>query len=785
MTGAAPRGVGASTPRLEAIEKARGAAVYAGDMTLPGMAHGALVLSEAVHARIVSIDVAAARRAPGVRAVLTGADLPDIRTGLLIHDETPLARDRVRYAGEPVAAVAADTEAQARAAARLVKVRYAPLPAVLDMDAAARADAPVLHPEFDAYAAFVDTRLRRRANAICESRISHGDLEAALAASDLVIESVYETQAQQHAYLEPASALAAFDPLGKLTVWSSTQSVSRAQAYLAQALGLPMAKVRAVAPRIGGGFGGKSEPQTQIIAAHLARASGRPVRVTLTRAEDMTAMRSRHPARIRLRTGVTRDGRLLAREASVEIDGGAYADDSPVILNVMLFFCTGPYRIEAVRAEGAAYYTNKLRAAAMRGFGNPQITFAVESHMDEIAAALDLDPADLRLRNLIEVGDRWLGGQPIRSSGLRACVEAALDASGWRARPRGGETTADGRRRGLGLGLCCHTSAFMGTGAFIRLLDDGSVALNTGSVDLGQGGDTVMAQMCAEALGLDLGQVNVAAPDTDASPYNSGTNASRSTHMVGRAIGLAAGQVRDQLFARASLLLGVPATALELRPGGLVGISGANAAISFRDLAGFALNAAAGGGPVQAAASVMQNEPLDPAHTQSEGMLSFDTVGAFTFGAQVVETEVDAETGLARVSRAWLAHDVGRAINPLAVEGQIEGGFVQGLGYALFEELVWRDGRLQNPGFSGYKIPSTLEAPDVMRPIIIEEPDPGHPFGAKGVGEPPLIAAPGAIANAVADALGVRIRRLPMTPGRVLDALDAREPPSPPTSPAI
>jgi CO/xanthine dehydrogenase Mo-binding subunit len=758
-------------PRLEAVEKALGRAVYTDDMTLPGMLHGALLLSPHAHARIVSIDPSKALALAGVRAVVTGANLPDHRTGMLIHDETALARDRVRYPGEPVAAVAADDLETARAAALLIEVAYEILPGVFTIDDAMAPDAPIVHESFESYFKVMDVGSQRTANELCRCRMVHGDVEKGFAESDVVLEHIYESSAQYHAYLEPASALASVDALGKVTVWSSTQSISRTQANIHEALDIPMAKIRSIAPRIGGGFGAKGEAQVQVFAVMLARAAGRPVKLVLPREQDMMAMRCRHPSRIRIKTGVGKDGRLLAREVEAWVDGGAYAEESPVIINVILFFCTGPYRIEAVRCTGHAVYTNKLRASAMRGFGNPQITFAVESHMDELAAALGIDPVDFRLMNILEPGDRWLSGQAIRSFGARECIEAAAAASGWRTRPRGGWTAGDGLRRGLGIGLSVHSSAFMGTSAIVRLLEDGTVALNTGSVDIGQGGDTVMAQMCAGALGLDVDQINLVAPDTDASPYNSGTNASRSTHMVGRAIGAAAGKVSEQLRERAAMMLGTSPDRLEIRPGGLVGIRDGNAAVSFRDIALFAINAAVGGGPILGSAAAMQNEPLDPTYTQTEGMLSFDTVGAFTFGAQIVEVEVDEVTGGAEVVEAWCAHDVGRAINPQAVEGQIQGGFVQGLGYALTEEMVWRDGHLLNPSFADYKIPATLDVPYAIHPIIIEAPDPNHPFGAKGVGEPPLIAAPGAIANAVADATGLRMRRLPITSENLLRAL--------------
>ncbi|HTJ63491.1 MAG TPA: molybdopterin cofactor-binding domain-containing protein, partial [Alphaproteobacteria bacterium] len=326
------RSVGDGIPRLEALEKALGAAVYTDDMVLPGMLHGALLLSPHAHARILSIDVARAKALPGVKAVVTGADLPPgARLGMLIKDENPLARDRVRYAGEPVAAVAADTIEIARAAVSLVDVRYETLPAVFSIDEALAPGAPILHEDFAGYFKVMDLGSLAD-NELCHSRIVHGDVDAGFAASDVIVEQTYETPAQYHAYLEPASALASVDVLDKVTVWSSTQSISRTQANIHEALGIPMAKIRAIAPRIGGGFGGKSEATVQIFAVMLARAARKPVKMVLSREEDMVAMRSRHPARIRVKTGATKDGRLTAREIEAWVDGGAYAEESPVII---------------------------------------------------------------------------------------------------------------------------------------------------------------------------------------------------------------------------------------------------------------------------------------------------------------------------------------------------------------------------------------------------------------------------------------------------------------------
>ena len=615
---------------------------------------------------------------------------------------------------------------------------------------------------------------RRAPNELALSTMRRGDVARGFADSDVVLDQVYETAAQYHAYLEPSVALAAVDGRGKVTVWSSTQSVFRTQANVHESLGIPMAKIRAISPRVGGGFGAKSEATVQPIAVALAMKTGRPVRVVLGRDEDMIAMRSRHPARIRIRTGAKRDGTLVARALEAWFDGGAYADDSAAVMNFALFFGTGPYRFDHVELVGHAVYTNKLRAGAFRGFGNPQITFAGESQIDDLALELGMDPLDLRLKNIVGIGDRWIGGQTITTIGLETCIEKVATASRWRERAgkTSGETAArKGMRRGLGLALTAHISGFLSTSAVVRLSGDGSVALNTGAVDLGQGCDTALAQMCAAGLGLSVEDVNVVAPDTDASPYNSGTNASRVTYMVGRAVGQATEVVRQKMFKLAADMLECSEADLELRPGGVIGVEGTDRAVTFAEIAGKSIWFADGGGPVIGTGSVMHNEPLDPKHTTLTGFVSFDNVGAFSFGAQVVEVEIDEATGKVDVVEAWCAHDVGRAINPGAVEGQIQGGFVQGLGYALTEEMVWDGGRLANPTFMDYKIPSSRDVPYDIHVIIVEVPDPLHPFGAKGIGEPPLIGAAAAIPNAIAAAAGVRVRRLPVTPERMLRAL--------------
>jgi CO/xanthine dehydrogenase Mo-binding subunit len=761
--------IGTTMPRLEALSKATGRAQYTDDIVLPGMLFGAIVSSPHSHARVVSYDTSKALAVPGVKAVVTGADLEARYMGLLVKDETVLAKDRVRYSGEPVAAVAATSFAAAQAAARLVEIEYEELPAVFTPDEAMAAGAPILHEHYDSY--FKVFAPVSDGNVLASSEISTGDVEKGWAESDLIVENVYETQAQYHAYLEPVAAIAQVEPEGKVTVWSSTQSVFRTQANISDSLGLPRSRIRAIGPRVGGGFGAKSEATVQPLAVLLAQRTGRPVKVVLDRSDDMLTMRSRHPALMRIKSGVRRDGTFVAQEFDVVMDGGAYADDSPAVMMFALYFAAGPYRIPHTRSAGKVVYTNKLRAGAFRGFGNPQASFARESQIDEIAERLGIDPIEIRLKNVLQQGDRWIGGHAIDTASIGECLEKARDASGWVKRRAISGSVVSGRRKGIGVAAVAHICGFLATSAIVRLLEDGTVSVNCGAVDIGQGSDTAIAQMCAGALGLTVDRVNIVDPDTDASPYNSGTNASRVTYMLGRAVGEAAEIVKKKIFKHASALLECDESDLELRPGGVVGVVGApGIKTSFLDVS---LRAHWGtGGPIIGeSAFVFDAGELDPKYAFTKGFMSWASCGVYTFGAQIVEVQVDEITGKVDVTNVWSAHDVGRAINPGAVEGQIQGGVVQGLGYSLFEEMVWDGGRLANPSFMDYKIPGSLDVPPKITSIIIENPESTHPFGAKGIGEPPIVGVAPAVANAVSHAAGVRVRRLPVTPERVLRGL--------------
>jgi len=765
---AAPTAVGLSTPRRDSAEKAAGAARFADDFAVPGMLHGAILQSPIPHGRILGCRTEAALRHPGVRAVITALDLPDRRVGSFVKDERTLAREMVRYVGEPVAAVAADTPEAARAAARLIEVDYEELPAACTLDQALAEDGPLVHPEMAGYVR--NGASPWQGNVFWTAEIREGDTDAAWADCDVIVEGVYETPAQYHAYMEPCSVLAEPDLAGRVTVRSSAQSIFYLQGRICEELDLPMSRVRCLAPKIGGGFGGKNGVNVQPIAVALALAAGRPVKITLSRTEDMEMLRSRHPARIRMRTGAKKDGTLVAREAELLFDAGAYGDESPAVMSFGLLCSRGPYRCPNVAVTGKAVYTNKLKAGSFRGFGNPQATFASESQLDELAGELGIDPIELRRRNALQPGDTWLGGQQVDACAFTACLEAVSERVAAEAAdlppPR------PGWRRGTGFAGLSHISGLMGTSATVYLRGDGTVALSTGVVDIGQGSDTVLPQICAETLKLSVDAVAYAPQDTDSSPYNWKTAASRITYTAGRSVAAATVEVREKIMRHAAEALECAVEDLELLPGGQVGLKDAPArSVSFKQIAARAFNAA--GGPLVGQNAYAFDGPrFDPKRAIMNGF-AFDNLGIYVFGATAVVADVDELTGKIEVRKVWSAHDIGRAINPLSAEGQVQGAVVQGLGYALLEELVWDEGRLTNPSFMDYKICDSLDTPTAIVPILIEEaPEETGPFGAKGVGEAGIVGVAPALANAIAAATGVRLRRLPMTPERVLAGLE-------------
>ena len=765
-------GVGARIPRLETREKIIGQARYSDDLFPQDVIHAALLTSPYPHARILSYDTSAAEAVPGVRAVVTGDDVEmEHRGGPFIKDEHAIAKDKVRYVGEPVAAVAADNVETARRAVLLIEIEYEELQAVMSPEEGLAPDAPLLHEDLVNYASSI--ALPVQGNILQDCEISSGDVDSAWDQCDVIVEGEFETQGQYHAYMEPCSAVAEVDANGKITVWSSNQSVFRDQANIADRLGIPMSRIRAISPRVGGAFGGKIEITNQAIVALLATKAKKPVKLTLSREQDMEMIRGRHPAKVRMKTGAKKDGTLVARETEIVMDCGAYACDSPGVVGVASWFARGPYHIDHVRSKGRGIYTNKLRFGAFRGFGGPQVAWPGEQQLDQIAEQIGIDPIDIRIKNAIQAEREWVAGIELARSDLTTCLTTVRAACSWDEK-RAAKPNGSKRKRGIGVACVPHISGVLASSAIVRVLEDGTVVLSTGAVDNGQGSDTVLVQICAEALGVPTSQISFTQPDTDASPYNWGTSASRVTYTAGRAVVGAAQEVAAKLKKYAGEIMECAEEDLELRTGGQIGLKGVpDAVLPFAAISGYCHWVS--GGPIIGSHSVQYDGDDIPDPTKAIIKHFPFRFGAYTFAAQIVEVEIDEETGLIEPLEVWSAHDIGKAINPMAVEGQVEGGVVQGLGYALYEEMEWDSGRLANPSLMDYKIPGTMDTPPKIHTYLIENPHEDGPFGAKGIGEPPIVGVAPAIGNAVRQASGLQLTRLPMKPERVLNALAERD----------
>ena len=757
--------IGQSVPKLEARAKITGTAIYTDDMYRPRMLTGALLGSPFPHARILSYDTDAARALPGVKAVLTAEDVPAKLIGHTFRDEPILARGKVRYMGEPVAAVAAETLSIARAALRLIDVEYEELPAVFEAEEAMGPGAPLLHENLEHYERVVESPFE--GNVVAHIELETGNIDDAWDECDLVVENEYTIPAAQHMYMETCGALAEVDGQGKITVWSSTQQVFGTQMAVAMALDLPMSKVRCIAPAVGGGFGAKFITIEPVTAA-LALKTRRPVKLVLSRDEDMISMRSRHAATIRMKTGARKDGTLVARDTEIIYNGGAYSDFSPVVLEASMLLAAGPYRIAHVRNVGRAVYTNRLRAGAMRGFGVMQPIFAGESQLDEIAVTLGIDPFELRIKNAKQSGDKNMGSHHLPVCRVGDCLVRINEHPAF-ATARADKGTS-GKRRGVGVSSVVQQSGLFSSSANIRVAEDGTLTVSTGYIDIGTGSDTALAQVAAATLGVDIEAVNIVAPDTDGAVYDYGTAADRGAHGVSESVHRAALDVKQHLIDLAAEMLECASADIEVRPGGKIGLRGVPAVeLSFADVAQRGLYL--GGGPIIGQhAWYMQEQMIDPEQTRALGFRMGGGV-FYGFAATAVHIEVDETTGQISVLEAWHAADLGRVINPNGALGQLYGGVVQGISGALMEELVWDSGQLVNPTMMDYKIAGSLDAPPKIHGILLENADPDSPWGARGMAEPCIIGAAPAIANALADATGVRIRKLPLTPERVLNGL--------------
>ena len=769
--------VGRRVRKVDGLELVTGRARFAGDLKFPGMLYGCARRAGVPAGRIRRVDTAAALALPGVAAVLTAADIPGPNLiGILPPFDQPLlAVEEVRYEGESIALVVGSSREAARRGASAVRVDIEPLLPILTVDQALAPDARRIHPG---------------GNVTYSKKLTKGDVQRGFAEAEVVVENTYETSFQEHAYLEPEAVAAVPGGDGRVTVYASCQSPFHLRGHIAANLGLPAARVRVVQAYTGGSFGGKDDVATEIgaLAAIAAVRLGVPVMIVHDREESIIGSNLRHAARIWYRTGARRDGTLVAREANVLLDGGAYASESPFVTMKALIHAAGPYRVPHVRVEATAVYTNKTYCGAFRGFGVPQVTFASESQMDELAAVLQVDPLELRRRNALRAGDPTATGQVFSQSvGIGQTIEAVAARAGagagasqpapsapWTgATPAVPAAAAAGESRWLyGRGVACLLQGISNgaegidvVGASVQVAQDGSALVGVGLTDMGQGSRTVYAQLAAEVLGIPIDRITVRQVDTDAVHDSGPTVASRSTTVGGTAVLKAAREVAGSLLSMAALMFKCPADGVRLAEGCAVLASDDHARIPLAEVAtaaywtGFPL--------MHLAFSRAPEAKYD--HETHQG----DIYIAYNFGTHLMDVRVDRWTGRVEVLRHLAAHDVGRVVNPLGLEGQVEGGSLIGFGLAHLEKIDTEGGHIRNANFADYAVPSILDRLPTET-LAVEDPSPAGPFGAKGVGEPPVAGAAAAFANAVADATGVRFTRLPITRADIAAALAAQ-----------
>ncbi|KUJ83205.1 4-hydroxybenzoyl-CoA reductase [Ruegeria marisrubri] len=749
---------GLPTPQVTSQEKALGRATYAGDLKIAGMLHAKLLRSPHAHARILNVDVSRAIALPGVRAVFTGDDVPQRAWGVKHKQQHVLAREVVRFVGEEIAAVVAIDEDTAEEALDLIRVEYEPLPALIDPSQALEPNAVKVHPG---------------GNLADEIGIVRGDVDSAFAEADIVHEETYTTHSQYPGYMEPMATLATTDGSGKLTVWTATQSVFLARQRLAEALDRPVSTVRVVQPTVGGGFGGKIiEERSSVIAGFLAAATDRPVRLCLSRIDDMLSGAFSVPMKIRLKMGMTRDGRITAKDVSIRADCGAYAGLAPEVMLVTAMRSDNMQRLEHTRSHAQLVYTHTMPRGAFRGFGGTQMAFALNSHLTAMADLAGIDPIELHRQNAIRTGDLSIHGWKIGSCGLPECLNQIEGAIGWtekRSRPKQRGVL----RRGIGMAAAMHVSGnrtmgnWDGSTIVLKVNEDGRVVVLTSEADVGQGSNTMLSQICAHELGVPLSHVSVQTPDTDFTPYCLGSIASRVTINAGKAMIKAAREARETILAAAAEKLGCDAIDLTIEDGVVQSTSNANHFAKLPDICRYHIFRHGGEG-------IHIKATHDPDTVMMDGDHYGNIAPAYSFAAQAVEVEVDTETGQVRLIESWLSDDCGKAINPLAVHGQSNGAAVQAIGWTLCEELQFEEGRLMNGNLADYTMPTADSVPE-MHSSIVESMDPNGPLGAKGASETAILPGAPAIANAVFDAIGVRITDLPITPEKILAAIAAQK----------
>jgi 4-hydroxybenzoyl-CoA reductase subunit alpha len=751
--------VGKRSPMLDALEKATGQARFTDDLSLPGMLFGKILRSPHPHAKILHVDLSGALKVKGVQGAISGKDIPRKKYGIvpMAKDEYALAIDKVRYIGDEVAAVAAASLDAAEEAISKIRVDYEVLPAVFDPLESMKPGAPVIHEEVPN-------------NISASIRKEFGNVEKAFLESDFVFENDFETQAINHAPLEPHAALSTADHSGKVTLWSSTQIPFFLRRNLATTLDIPESKVRVIKPKVGGGFGQKIDLYAKdFCAAFFAMKMKKPVKFVYEREEMFTSTRQRHPFRIRLKTGMKKDGTIHAQQFRAIADGGAYNSTAPLMITLACYFIMLPYRLENLLFEGYHVYTNKPVGGAMRGHGIPQVRFAVEAQLDMISEKMGIDPLEIRLKNAFLAGEPHPAKLLVQSCGFSDTLKKAAEGIGW-AEKRGKLPFG----RGVGLAGASFPSgvsnmSHISSGAVVKIERDGSITLLTGAADIGQGAETVISQIAAEELGVLLEDIRITAADTEITPLDPGTFGSGVTLRAGNAARMAASEARGKLLEAAAEKMEADIKDLEIRDRRVFSKENPERGMSFQE-AVKVYQYSDRPMPIVGTGSYMPPAKEPTTLLKEDGNFS----PAYSFMTQAAEVQVDTATGKITVLNMVAAHDCGRAINPMLVEGQLEGSVVGGMGQALYEDVMTEKGQVLNPSFLDYGIPTAMEAPSINS-VEVETDDPEGPFGAKESGEGTQLAPAPAIINAIYDAIGVRFNILPVTPEKVLEALQKKE----------
>ncbi len=757
--------LGKDIPRIDGLPKASGDATYTADMNIHGTLVGQILRSRYPHARILKIDTSRAERLPGVKAVISSNNIPHVLYGTTIFDQMLFDPNKVRYLGDEVAAVAATDPDIAEEALSLIEVEYEELPAVFDPLEALEPNAPLVHEDSSQYESSFEV-VGREGNVGCTTWFGHGDVDKGFAESDEVFDHDFSTHQNHQTYLEPHASLAQPDGQGGLRVWSSTQGVFAVQTLLAKVLKIPMTKIQVTGSTVGGGFGGK-KPRTDMYSAALAIEAEKPVLVQFTRDEDFIAGLPRHPTVTQIKSGVMRNGRIIARQARMYYDTGAYTDHGPTIAAGGAFYAKGVYRIPNADIKAYTIYTNKTISGAYRGYGNPQAAYAVESHMDIIANELGIEPMELRQINGMDHGDSLINGQKLDEVWLKKTLDNAARHADWKT-PLA--VSSNGRKKGRGIASGMHVSGGLSSSANIKIMDDGTVQVSSGVIEIGAGQVTMAAMVAAEELGVSVDDIRVVSADTDGTPFEYYTAASRVTFNVGNVVLLAAADAKQQLLERAAHAMEVPVDDLAVADKKVFMPGAPERSLSFAQLTKAKVPKKSG--PILGRGVFQAEGP--PLNVDCMDGNPRPGISSMSFCTQIAEVEVDEETGEVEVTRLVCSHDVGQVINLGGIIGQLQGGVIQGFGYALTEEVRYSGGVIENPSLVDYKIPNILDAPEIVHDFV-EEPEPTGPYGAKGFSEAVLVPTAAAIANAVYNAVGVRIHDLPITSEKILNGLNTKE----------